>query len=475
MNQSANRLLIVDDDADACEALQDELSNDYVVRVATSGADALEQLDGWDADVVVTDLSMEDMDGIDLCVRIRASRPELPVIVVTGYGSMDSAVASLRAGAYDFVTKPIDVEVLRHSIRRASDQCTLRREVKRLRGVTSRQDGLGGMRGESPAMQKLVNRVARVAPTNAAVLVIGESGTGKELVARALHAESERREGPFVAVNCAAMTESILESELFGHVRGAFTDARSNRAGLFVQADGGTLFLDEIGEMPLPMQSKLLRALQEKRVRPVGADEEVEYDARLVCATNRDLESDVEQGRFRRDLYYRINVVQIDMPPLRARGNDALSLAQHFLEESAARHGKAVLGIAHEAAQKILEYGWPGNVRELANCIDGAVALTSYDNITLEDLPVKVRNHHPDQLVSASSDPADLITLAELERRYVLRVLKTLGDNKTQAARVLGIERRTLYRKLERHENGGSNGHARGFGSSSDMSGAGDN
>jgi DNA-binding NtrC family response regulator len=469
MNRSRNCLLIVDDDASACDALQDELRGDYVVGVATSGAAALEKLDGWDADVVITDLSMEDMDGIDLCAKIRCSRPELPVIVVTGYGSMDSAVASLRAGAYDFVTKPIDVEVLRHSIRCAIEQCTLRREVKRLRGVTPRNEGLGGMHGESLAMQKLIDRVARVAPTNAAVLVIGESGTGKELVARALHAESERREGPFVAVNCAAVTESILESELFGHVRGAFTDARANRAGLFVQADGGTLFLDEIGEMPLPMQSKLLRALQEKKVRPVGADDEVDYDARLVCATNRDLESDVEQGRFRQDLYYRINVVQVDMPPLRARGNDALLLAQHFLKEAAARHGKAVVGVAHEAARKILEYGWPGNVRELANCIDGAVALTSYDNITLEDLPVKVRNHHPDQLVSASSDPADLITLAELERRYVKRVLKTLGDNKTQAARILGIERRTLYRKLERHGNGGSNGHA-----PSEASGAGD-
>jgi two-component system, NtrC family, response regulator AtoC len=473
MNQSADRLLIVDDDAAACDALRDALCDDYVVRGAASGAAALAELDGWDADVVITDLSMEDMDGIDLCGRIRASRPELPVIVVTGYGSMDSAVASLRAGAYDFVTKPIDVEVLRHSIRRAIEQSTLRREVKRLRSVASRHVGLG-MQGESPTMQKLINRVARVAPTNAAVLVIGESGTGKELVARALHAESERRDGPFVAVNCAAMTESILESELFGHVRGAFTDARTDRAGLFVQADGGTLFLDEIGEMPLPMQTKLLRALQEKKVRPVGADTEVEYDARLVCATNRDLESDVEQGRFRRDLYYRINVVQIDMPPLRARGNDALLLAEHFLKEAAARHGKPVVGIAHEAAQKILEYGWPGNVRELANCIDGAVALTSYDNVTLEDLPVKVRNHHPDQLVSSSSDPADLITLAELERRYVMRVLKTLGDNKTQAARILGIERRTLYRKLERHENGGSNGHGHALAGSTETSGTGE-
>jgi two-component system, NtrC family, response regulator AtoC len=473
MNQSADRLLIVDDDAAACDALREALCDDFVVRTAKSGPAALEELENWDADVVITDLSMDDMDGIDLCVRIRASRPEVPVIVVTGYGSMDRAVASLRAGAYDFVTKPIDAELLRHSIRRAIEQRSLRREVKRLRNAASRHAGLGGMQGESPAMQKLINRVARVAPTNAAVLVIGESGTGKELVARALHAESERREGLFVAVNCAAMTESILESELFGHVRGAFTDARANRAGLLVQADGGTLFLDEVGEMPLAMQSKLLRALQEKKVRPVGADDEVEYDARLVCATNRDLESDVEQGRFRRDLYYRINVVQIDMPPLRARGNDVLLLAQHFLKDAAARHGKAVVGIAHEAAQRILEYGWPGNVRELANCIDGAVALTSYDSITLEDLPAKVRNHHPDQLVSSSSDPADLITLAELERRYVTRVLKILGDNKTQAAKILGIERRTLYRKLERHENGRGNGHERILENSSETSGAG--
>jgi DNA-binding NtrC family response regulator len=314
------------------------------------------------------------------------------------------------------------------------------------------RDKLEGLIGASPAMRALFQRLTKAIETDANVLITGESGTGKELVARALHTRGPRRAGPFVAVDCASIPGPVLESELFGHLRGAFTDARSDRKGLFVQASGGTLFLDEIGEMPLELQSKLLRALQQRKVRPVGANEETPFDARLIAATNRDLEDAAANGRFRRDLYYRINVVHIDLPPLRARGNDVLLLAQHFLTHAAARSSKQIDGLVRSAAEKLLAYDWPGNVRELENCIESAVALAEHDKLTIADLPARIRNHRPGELV-VGSDPKDLVTLEEMERRYVRRVLAAVGGNKTQAARILDVERRTLYRKLQRFEN----------------------
>jgi two-component system response regulator HydG len=291
----------------------------------------------------------------------------------------------------------------------------------------------------------------RVIDGDAPVLITGESGTGKELVARAIHKRSERGEGPFIAVNCAAMPPNLLESELFGHVRGAFTDAKRSHDGLFVQASGGTLFLDEIGEMPLEMQPKLLRALEERSVRPIGGTQNVSFDTRIIAATNRDLETDVEDGRFREDLFYRIDVVRIHVPPLRSRGNDVLLLAQHFLERVASRAGKAVTGFTGAAAQRLLEYDWPGNVRELQNFIERAVTLTRFEEITVDDLPKKIRNYHASQMVIVGDDPEQLMSLEELERRYIQRVLKAVTGNKTQAARVLGLDRRTLYRKLKRY------------------------
>src|SRR5690606_2490159 len=303
----------------------------------------------------------------------------------------------------------------------------------------------------SPAMRKVNDLIGRVAESDANVLITGESGTGKELVARALHMRSPRSGGPFVAVNCAAVPETLLESELFGHAKGAFTDARQARTGLFVQASGGTLFLDEVGEMPLGMQPKILRSLQERRVRPVGGNTEVPFDARLITATNRDLETEVAERRFREDLYYRINVVRIEVPPLRARGNDILLLAQHFIERAAQRSGKSVVGLVSAAAEKLLSYDWPGNVRELENCIERAVALTRFDQVTVEDLPEKVRNYQSSHIVVASDDPNELLPMQEVERRYIQRVLKSVGGNKTQAAKVLGFDRRTLYRKLDRY------------------------
>jgi two-component system response regulator AtoC len=291
--------------------------------------------------------------------------------------------------------------------------------------------------------------VARVAETETTVLITGESGTGKELVAKAIHTRS-RREGPFVAINCAAMPESLLESELFGHVKGAFTDARTARPGLFIKASHGTLFLDEIGEMPAGMQAKLLRALQERTVRPVGGDQEQAFDARLIAATNRDLETEVEEKRFREDLFYRINVVRIHVPPLRARGSDILLLAQHFLQRYQSGPTQRVVGIKSVAADKLLSYPWPGNVRELQNCIERAVALAQFDQVGIDDLPERVREFKSSRIAIESSDPTELLPMEEVERRYILRVLDAVGGNKTLAAQVLGFDRRTLYRKLER-------------------------
>ena len=300
-------------------------------------------------------------------------------------------------------------------------------------------------------MKAVYELLERVAESDASVLITGESGTGKEMVARALHRRGRRNAGPFVAVNCAAMPEALLESELFGHVKGAFTDARTARTGLFVKASGGTLFLDEIGELPLPLQPKLLRALQERAVRPVGSDDEVPFQVRLVAATNRDLETAVEERRFREDLFFRINVIHVEMPPLRARGSDVLLLAQHFLVKDAALAGKPVTGISAAAAEKLLAYSWPGNVRELQNCIERAIALTQFHEIAVDDLPERVRAYRGSQIVISADDLGELVPMEEVERRYVLRVLEAVGGSRTRAAKVLGFDRKTLYRKLERY------------------------
>ncbi|MCA9169930.1 MAG: sigma-54-dependent Fis family transcriptional regulator, partial [Planctomycetales bacterium] len=303
--------------------------------------------------------------------------------------------------------------------------------------------------GDSSAMQTIYSQLSQLASTDTSVLLTGESGTGKELVARSIHRRSRRNAGPFVAVNCAALPETLLESELFGHAKGAFTDARSERKGLFVQAEGGTLFLDEIGELPLPMQSKLLRALEQRTVRPVGSEREVPFDARIVSATNRDLEAAIHDNTFREDLYYRVNVIQLELPPLRARGGDILLIAEHFLQDFAKRMNKCVTALGEHVAERLLGYDWPGNVRELRNVMERAVALSRHEVVTVEDLPDKIRNHRAKQIVLGGDDPTEMISLEEMERRYIMHVLGATGGNQTQAARILGVDRKTLYRKLK--------------------------
>jgi two-component system response regulator AtoC len=369
---------------------------------------------------------------------------------MTAFGSMETAVSALRVGAHDFITKPIENELFRLLIERAVRHRHLRSEVRRLRRAVESTRSYEEILGGSPAMGSLFRLIERVAKSAASVLITGESGTGKELVARAIHARSGRGEAPFVAVNCAAMPEPLLESELFGHAKGAFTDARAARGGLFVKAQGGTLFLDEIGELPITLQPKILRALQERAVRPVGSDQEIPIDVRFIAATNRDLETEVEERRFREDLYFRINVIHVELPPLRSRGGDVLLLAQHFVAHHAAVSQKPVRGISSEAASRLQQYPWPGNVRELQNCMERAVALTEYDEITVEDLPERVRKHRSSHVVVASNDPSELVSLEEVERRYILKVLDAVGGNKTMAGKILGLDRKTLYRKMER-------------------------
>lgn len=447
-----SKILIVDDEQDACDVLRWALEPlNYEVTTTTSAADAISKVANEDFDVVLTDLQMEEMSGLQVCERIIGTKPDMPIIVVTGAGKLESAISAMRAGAYDFITKPIDVEILTHAITRAVRHRRLHEEVRRLRNTSGSDAASFGLIGESASMRRVFELVQRVAESEASVLIHGETGTGKELIARAIHDRSPRASGPFIGLNCAAMPPALLESELFGHAKGAFTDAKSERKGLFLQASGGTLFLDEIGELSLDMQPKLLRALQERKIRPIGSNTEVPFDVRIVTATNRDLEYEIFEKRFREDLFYRINVIKVDLPPLRERAGDVLLLAQYFLQKFAKNTKKETLSLSESSAEKLMAYDWPGNVRELENCIERAVALARFDQLTVEDLPEKIRAYRAERLVISAEDVSEIVTLDELERRYIARVLSILGDNKSKAAQLLGLDRRTLYRRLERY------------------------
>jgi two-component system, NtrC family, response regulator AtoC len=451
--RASGQVLWVDDDDSAQAALTTGLQRHGLsLSWMTSAMEALDALAERDFEVVVTALHLDGIDGLSLCRRIGENRPDIPVVMVTAVGSVQAAVGALRAGAYDFIAEPFDVEVVCTTVARAAQRRTLRAAVRRLQAGGIVAGGSTALLGSSAAMERLKGLIDRVAESEAVVLITGESGTGKELVARAIHERSHAANGPFVAINCAAMPEALLESELFGHVRGAFTDARMARRGLFLKASGGTLFLDEVGEMPLGMQAKLLRALQERTVRPVGGDAEEPYSARIITATNRDLDDEVRARRFREDLFYRINVVRLVLPPLRGRGDDALLLAQHFVTLYAQRCHKPVAGISAPVAQKLLAYAWPGNVRELQNCIERAVTFARFDTLVVDDLPEHIRDYRSPCLEIPGVDPVETLTMEEVERRYILRVLAQTGGCRTNAAALLGLDRRTLYRKLRAWE-----------------------
>ena len=383
---------------------------------------------------------LDKSDGLALAAEIRSTRPTLPIVAMTGYASVERAVTALRLGLTDFLVKPFGIAEVDRALRR----------VLRIGA------DLEALVGESEAMVELRSSVAQLAPSETTVLIEGESGTGKELVAQTIHQNSPRADGPLVSVNCAAIAPTLLESELFGHVAGAFTDAETSRDGLFAEANGGTLFLDEVGELPLALQPKLLRALQERRVRPVGAFDEMPIDVRIVAATNRDLEKDVEAGRFRADLFYRLNVVRVRVPPLRERGSDVLLLAELFIRRLERARNRALPAISEEVRDALRNHSWPGNVRELQNCLERAVTLSRGDWMELDALPEAVRKAVE---LPAAAEPqeedGEPLSLRDLERRYVEHILRVNEGNKTAAARVLGVDRRTLRRMLQRWSTNG--------------------
>jgi two-component system response regulator HydG len=436
------RVLVVEDDVEMLALLQTELEEAGLeVLTATRADEALEVARRHAVDVVVTDLVMPGMKGDELLRRLRALAPGTPVVIMTAFGSIESAVDAMREGAFHYVTKPFRVEQLIVTIENALAERRMKRELAGLAGVTSKHPGIVA---HSPGMQRTLDLVERSAPADTPVLILGESGTGKELLARALHGAGPRRARAFMAVNCSAIPETLLEGQLFGHRRGAFTDAREDRRGLFQEADGGTILLDEIGDMPLALQAKLLRVLQEKEVHPLGAPAPVPVDVRVVAATHRDLERLSHDGRFRPDLYYRLNVIAIQIPPLRERPEDLLPLVAHLLSRHGRRLGRADATVSLEAMEIFRRHAWPGNVRELENVIERALVLGRDATIRIEDLPDYLR-----QGLLGSVGPRDVRLLADMEREQIIKALRAVGGNKTAAARLLGLDRKTLYRKIE--------------------------
>ncbi len=395
------RVLVVDDDVGMGAMLKSRLAvRGFAVTTRTTGDEAITTVQREEIDVVVTDINMKDMNGIELCRRLLEHRPHLPVILITAFGSMETAIQAIRAGAYDFLPKPFEIDQLSLAIERGATLASLRDEVQRLRQLVVRDTGFGDLVGSSPRMRELYSKLAKISETEIGVLITGESGTGKELVARAIHASGPRAGGPFVAINCAAMPAHAARERAVRSREGRVHRAKTSKVGLFQAASGGTIFLDEIGELPLEIQAKLLRVLQERSVRPVGSNAEVKLDARVITATNRDLEAMVEEQRFREDLYFRINVLSVALPPLRSRSSDILLLARHFLERIASRANKRIRGFSVEAAQKMMAYPWPGNVRELENCVEYTVALASFDEI-------RRRPAGEDRVVSRHRDRAE--------------------------------------------------------------------
>ena len=450
---SLGKVLLVDDDASRRTFLAEALAlQGWQMVAAEDGAAALLALEHHMFEAVVAKIEFSGhVTGFDVCRRATEVQPELPVVLLNTTNDLGMALQAVRAHAADCLAAPVAPLQVAEAVREAVEKRERLAFIRQLHNTAVADPGGDELLGQSPAIQELRDVLDRVGSSQSSILLTGESGTGKEVVAKALSRRSSRKDGPFVAINCAAMPANLLESELFGHAKGAFTDARAAKTGLFVRANGGTLMLDEIGDMPLEIQPKLLRALQDRKVRPVGSETEVPFDARIISATNRNLEAAVAAHTFREDLYFRIAVITIDLPSLRERGDDILLLAQHFVVQFAALANKTVQGISPQAAEKLLAYAWPGNVRELRNCIERAVALTRFDHIAAADLPERIRNHKTHYTLLPSEDRKDLVTLDEIERRYILRVLKAVGGSRTEAAAVLGLDRKTLYRKLDRY------------------------
>ncbi len=446
------RVLVVDDDAVARDLLVEALRKEgYEVEATAGGGEAIARGREQRFDVVLTDLRMGEVDGLDVLREFKQLSPDTSVVLLTAFGSMDGAIEAIRHGAYDYLAKPFKKEEIRLVVRRSLEHSRLVRENARFREQERERESLSQLVGSSPAMLEVYKLVARVSPGKSTVLLEGESGTGKELVARAIHQNSPRRDRPFVPVNCGALPETLLESELFGHERGAFTGAVGAKRGLFETAHGGTIFLDEIGDIGAALQVKLLRVLQEQEVRRVGGTAAIKVNTRIIAATNRHLPDLVKEGRFREDLFYRLNVIRIVLPPLRRRREDIPMLAHHFLQKFAVASARAIRGFLPATMELLQGYAWPGNVRELENVIERVVSLAHGPLVLPDDLPESVRSGQPSLTADdAASGAGALCTLEELEKQHLIRVLRETGGNKVRAAKILGIDRRTLYRMAER-------------------------
>ena len=451
MKHARNKILVVDDDLAHARMLETLITEwGYEVTLADDGDVGVEAVKAQGFDMVLMDMKMVKMSGMEALQSIKAFNPSLPVIIMTAYSSVQTAVKALKIGAYDYLTKPLDFDKLQLTIERIFERIYLKsenRELKtRLKEAAFAHDIIGG----SPAMASLLDTIKMVSPTDASILVTGESGTGKELVSAAIHYNSGRRQGPFVRINCAAITETLLESELFGHEKGAFTGAEKKRKGKFLLADKGSILLDEIGEMSLPVQAKLLRVIQEKEISPVGSDVSVKTDVRIIAATNRDLKKLSEQGKFRRDLYYRLNVVNIKIPALRERREDVPILATHFLERFSKRNNRDIKGFTPGAMDILIRYAWEGNVRELKNCVERSVVLSRSDYIGIEDIKFLTTDTDTSPAVGTGMDMTRT-SLSDIEKGAILATLEASGGNKSETARRLGITRKTLLKKLKQY------------------------
>ncbi len=451
------RLLVVDNDIVHARTMGEVLGRlGHHVTVVGSGIEGSRRIEAEPFDIVVTDLMMNDIGGLEILARAKKASPETEVIVVTGHGTIPSAVSAMQQGAFTYLQKPLDMAHLRAAVEKAAEGVRLRRQNLELHRRLDEKFGFEGVIGSSPQMQGLIERLKRIAPTDATVLIQGETGTGKELVAQAIHQNSSRKTKPFVALNCAALSENILESELFGHVRGAFTDASNDRIGKFEYAHGGTLFLDEVGDMPMATQIKLLRVLESGEITRVGSNTPVSVNVRILSATNRNLEDAIASGVFRSDLYHRLKVVTIGIPPLRDRAGDIPLLIEHFVRQFARRHSKTIKGMSLPARVKLGSYAWPGNVRQLRNVIESMVVVDCDEILDVDDLPLELEPDSPATPIAQGDAPVGIAALVgrpleEVEKIFIGETLKLTGGNREQAADLLGIGERTLYRKIKEY------------------------
>jgi DNA-binding NtrC family response regulator len=448
MGEGDYKILVVDDDLEMCGLLSDVLKGEgFSVLALSDSLEASKTLKREEFDTIVTDLKMKGLKGLDLLEEANKRAPLTPVIIITAFGTIESAIRAMKMGAYDYITKPFQMDELILTVKKALENRLLKKEVVRLKKEVEIRYHFQQLIGKSPPMRRIYDLIERISDSSSNVFVTGESGTGKELVAKAIHYNGMRKEGPFTAVNCAAIPESLLESELFGYKKGAFTDAKTDKKGLVFEAHEGTLFLDEITEMPNTLQAKLLRVIEEREVRPLGDTRSYPIDVRIISTTNRDIQSVIEDGRFREDLYYRLKVIDIELPPLRERRDDIPLLIQHFIGKINVNLKKRISGVSEETLKLLLNYSWPGNVRELENVIERAMNLSQQEMILPEDLPKSLDQRADEKLFEKAI--REKLTLNQLEKEYIKRVLMEVEGNKSKAAERLGLDRKTLYRKLQ--------------------------